>query len=178
MIVKLARQILPLFFLRGIPLLCELAHLALGLRPSMLDDFGLHAALEWYVRDVISRYGLNVELRVEGDFDALPERHRTCVYRSVQEALTNCVRHAKAHSVQVSVVSDGEHLDVTVVDDGVGFDVSRRQAGLGLRGIEERVKELHGTLTIDRAGGGGTRLAIRLSLTTSAAEVPLARAAG
>jgi signal transduction histidine kinase len=152
--------------------------LALGLRPSMLDDFGLHAALEWYVRDVIGRYGLKVELRMESDFDALPERHRTCVYRAVQEALTNCVRHAKARSVDVSVTSDGEHLDVTVTDDGVGFDAGRRHAGLGLRGIEERVKELQGAMTIEKVDAGGTKLAIRLPWRTPSAEVPLARAAG
>lgn len=151
--------------------------LALGLRPSMLDDFGLHAALEWYVRDVTNRYGLNVELQMEGDFDALAERHRTCVYRAVQEALTNCVRHAKARSVKVGVTSDGEHLDVTVTDDGIGFDFTRRHAGLGLRGIEERVKELHGVMTIEKADRGGTKLAIRLPWQTPA-EVPLARVAG
>ena len=152
--------------------------LALGLRPSMLDDFGLHAALEWYVRDVTRRYGLNAELQVEGDFDALPERHRTCVYRAVQEALTNCVRHAKARSVNVNVTSDGEHLDVTVTDDGIGFETTRRHAGLGLRGIEERVKDLEGVMTIERAETGGTRLAIRLPWQAPSAEVPLARAAG
>jgi signal transduction histidine kinase len=117
-------------------------------------------------------------LRMEGDFDALPERHRTCVYRAVQEALTNCVRHAKAGSVDVSVTSDGEHLDVTVTDDGIGFDSTRRHVGLGLRGIEERVKELQGVLTIDKADGGGTKLAIRLPWRTPSAEVVLARAAG
>jgi signal transduction histidine kinase len=152
--------------------------LALGLRPSMLDDFGLHAALEWYVRDVMNRYGLDVELRMEGDFDALPERHRTCVYRAVQEALTNCVRHAKAHSVKVRVTKDGDYLDVTVTDDGVGLDSTRRRAGLGLRGIEERVKELQGVVTIERAGTRGTKLAIRLPWQTPAAEVSFARAAG
>jgi signal transduction histidine kinase len=152
--------------------------LALGLRPSMLDDFGLHAALEWLVRDVTSRYGLNVELEVEGDLDALPERYRTCVYRAVQEALTNCVRHAKAHSVDVRVTSDGEHLDVTVTDDGIGFDPAKRRAGLGLRGIDERVKELQGVSTITTAHTGGMKLAIRLPWRTPSSEVPLARAAG
>ena len=153
-------------------------NLALGLRPSMLDDFGLQAALEWYVRDVISRYGLNVELRMEGDFDSLPERHRTCVYRAVQEALTNCIRHAKAHSVHVRITGDGEHLDVTIADDGIGFDATGRHAGFGLRGISERVKELDGVLTIGKADTGGTRVAIRLPWKTPLAEVPRARAAG
>jgi signal transduction histidine kinase len=157
---------------------CTVRDLSLGLRPSMLDDFGLQAALQWYVRDVISRYGLMVELRMEGDFDALPERHRTCVYRAVQEALTNCVRHAKARSVEVSVTSDGVHLDVTVTDDGIGFDPARRSAGLGLRGIEERVKELQGAMTIDKVEAGGAKLAIRLPWRTPSAEVPLARAVG
>src|SRR6185503_6564169 len=78
--------------------------LALGLRPSMLDDFGLQPALEWHVRDFTRRYGVNVELPLHGDFDALPDAHHTCVYRAVQEALTNCIRHAKAHSIEVTVV--------------------------------------------------------------------------
>jgi len=83
--------------------------LALGLRPSMLDDLGLQPALEWHVRDVTRRYGVDVHLNVNGDLDALPDRFRTCVYRAVQEALTNCVRHAKARSVNVTVaeIEDG-----------------------------------------------------------------------
>jgi signal transduction histidine kinase len=151
--------------------------LALGLRPSMLDDFGLQAALEWHVRDFTSRSEVNVELMIDGDFDTLPDRHRTCVYRAVQEALTNCVRHAKAGSIKVSVTGWGDQLEVSVIDDGVGFDWARRRAGLGLRGIEERVKELHGVMTIGNAEGGGTILAIRLPWPAHS-EAPRARAAG
>ncbi|HSL22865.1 MAG TPA: ATP-binding protein [Vicinamibacterales bacterium] len=151
--------------------------LALGLRPSMLDDFGLQAALEWHVRDFISRYGANVELTIDGDFETLPDRYRTCVYRAVQEALTNCVRHAKAGCIRVSVTGKGNELKLSVTDDGVGFDSARRRIGLGLRGIEERVKELHGTMTIGNAEGGGTTLAIRVPWPAHA-EAPLARAAG
>jgi signal transduction histidine kinase len=152
--------------------------LALGLRPSMLDDFGLQAALEWHVRDVISRYGMNVELHMDGDFDILPDRYRTCIYRAVQEALTNCVRHATARSINVRVKSEGDQLEVSVTDDGLGFDSTRRDAGLGLRGIEERVKELHGVMTIGNAVGRGTRLSIRLPWPARSTEAPLARAAG
>src|SRR5262245_6896504 len=68
--------------------------LALGLRPSMLVDLGLQPALEWHVRDFARRYGVAVELNLNGDFDALPDAYRTCVYRAVQEALTNTIRHA------------------------------------------------------------------------------------
>ena len=78
-------------------------NLALGLRPSMLDDFGLQAALEWHARDCMSRYAIDVDLQTEGNFDALPDKHRTCVYRVVQEATTNCVRHADAKKIQIRI---------------------------------------------------------------------------
>ena len=137
--------------------------LALGLRPSMLDDFGLRAALEWHVRDFTDRCGLDVDLRIDGDFDALPDRYRTCVYRAVQEALTNCVRHARATRVTVSVTADASRLDAIVTDDGTGLDPARRRNGLGLRGIEERVKELDGSCVLGNGPGSkGTRLAISL----------------
>ena len=125
--------------------------LALGLRPSMLDDFGLRAALEWHVRDFTRRSGLDVELQMDGDFDALPDPHRTCVYRAVQEALTNCARHAQASHATVTVAITGQQLDLSVSDDGTGLDASRRANGLGLRGIEERVKELDGTFVLGYA---------------------------
>jgi signal transduction histidine kinase len=152
--------------------------LALGLRPSMLDDFGLQPALEWHVRDVTRRYGMDVELTVTGDLDVLPERHRTCVYRAVQEALTNCVRHARARTVKVAVCGTDDQLEVSVTDDGIGLDPVRRRDGLGLRGIEERVKDLHGAMTIVGAPGRGTSLVLSLPVPASQPEAPLARAAG
>jgi signal transduction histidine kinase len=152
--------------------------LALGLRPSMLDDFGLRAALEWHVRDVTRRYGVDVELNVDGEFDTWPDRHQTCVYRAVQEALTNCLRHAKPHSIQVKVAGHDDGLSVSVVDDGIGFDPARRRDGLGLRGLEERVKELDGDMTITSAIGQGATIALHLPLPASMTEVRLARAAG
>ena len=151
--------------------------LALGLRPSMLDDLGLQAALEWHVRDFMSRYAINVDLRMSGEFDRLPETHRTCVYRVVQEALTNCVRHADAHRVSVDVSADERELQLTVSDDGVGLNPSHRGRGLGLIGIEERVKELHGTVMISPDDTRGTTVAVRLPLPAPVTEAPLARAA-
>jgi signal transduction histidine kinase len=147
--------------------------LALGLRPSMLDDFGLQPALEWHLRDVGRRYDIDVELDVQGNLDSVPDLHRTCVYRAVQEALTNCVRHSEARAVRVTVAGHEGGLDVSIQDDGVGIDVIQRRDGLGLRGIEERVRELGGVLNIAGAEGGGTRLSIHLPLTGGA----LARAA-
>jgi signal transduction histidine kinase len=152
--------------------------LALGLRPSMLDDLGLQPALEWHVRDLTQRSGVDVDLQVTGDLDALPDRYRTCVYRAIQEALTNCMRHAHAHSVDVRVTRLDDRIRVVVQDDGVGLDSTRRHDGLGLRGIDERVKELDGTVSIEGAPGRGTTLSIDLPVPSSAAELPLARVAG
>jgi signal transduction histidine kinase len=152
--------------------------LALGLRPSMLDDFGLRAALEWHVRDITRRYGLDVELNVDGEFDNLPDRHQTCVYRAIQEALTNCVRHAKAHSIKVNVTSHEDGLNIFVSDDGIGFDPAGRHDGLGLRGLEERVKELDGDMTITSVMRQGTTITMHLPLPASMTEVQLARTAG
>jgi signal transduction histidine kinase len=138
--------------------------LALGLRPSMLDDFGLQAALEWHVRDFTARYDPDVRLDVSGALDDVPDSHRVCVYRAVQEALTNCARHAQATWIHVGATGSKDQLRITVTDDGIGMDPARRRAGLGLRGIEERVKELHGTMTISSAMGRGTELEIRLPM--------------
>jgi signal transduction histidine kinase len=152
--------------------------LALGLRPSMLDDLGLQAALEWHVRDFMSRYAIKVDLKIAGDFDRLPESHRTCVYRVVQEALTNCVRHADAHNIAVDVTTKDGELQLAVCDDGVGLNPAHRGRGLGLIGIDERVKELQGTVIISPDGARGTTVAVRLPLPASTTGVPLARAAG
>ena len=152
--------------------------LALGLRPSMLDDLGLQAALEWLVRDFMFRYSINVDLRMAGDFARLPETHRTCVYRVVQEALTNCVRHADAHTIAVAVTMDEATLQLMVRDDGVGLNPAHRGRGLGLIGIDERVKELHGTVVISPDARRGTTVAVRLPLPAPLVETPLARAAG
>ena len=157
---------------------CTVRDLALGLRPSMLDDFGLQAALEWHVRDFTGRYGVDVGLTIDGTFEGLPDRHRTCVYRAIQEALTNCVRHAHASAITINVTGRADRLIASITDNGIGLDPARPRSGLGLRGIEERVKELNGAMTIGKAKGGGTTLAISLPVPASMEDAPLARAAG
>lgn len=149
--------------------------LALGLRPSMLDDFGLQPALEWLTRDFTRRSNVPVELEMIGPLDALSDQHRTCIYRVVQEALTNCVRHARATAIAVKIRAREETIELTVSDDGVGLDPSRRAGGFGLRGIEERVRELGGHLTVLSTAGQGATLSIKLPIVK---EQPLARAAG
>jgi signal transduction histidine kinase len=149
--------------------------LALGLRPSMLDDFGLQPALEWLARDFTRRSNVPVELEISGRLEALSDQHRTCIYRVIQEALTNCVRHARATAIGIVVRAREDTIDVSVSDDGVGLDPSRRASGFGLRGIEERVRELGGSITLLSAAGQGATLTIKLPIVK---EQPLARAAG
>jgi signal transduction histidine kinase len=154
--------------------------LALGLRPSMLDDFGLQPALEWHARDFTRRYGLPVDLTVTGDLNRLPDPYATCVYRVVQEALTNCVRHASASQIRVTVTGSADTLTVAVADNGVGIDPQSRKSGLGLRGIEERVRDLVGTVDIRSSPAIGTSLTIRIPLPRlqTQEEVEFARVAG
>jgi signal transduction histidine kinase len=152
--------------------------LALGLRPTMLDDFGLQPALEWLVRDVSRRSMLDIDLHVNGHIDGLEDQYRTCIYRVVQEALTNCVRHSEASRVQITISGTPAALDVSIVDDGNGFDQMRHRGGLGLRGIVERVKELHGTVTVLSAPDAGTTVRLSLPIRTTPMEDRLARAAG
>jgi signal transduction histidine kinase len=153
--------------------------LAMGLRPSMLDDFGLQPALEWLVRDFARRANLRVDLVVEGELERLPDHHRTCIYRVVQEALTNCARHARASCITVTVVERSAAIELAVTDDGVGFETSIPRSGLGLLGLDERVRELSGTLAITSAPGRGTTLRVKMPVPKAVREeVPVAGVAG
>jgi signal transduction histidine kinase len=136
-------------------------NIALLLRPSMLDDLGLVPALEWQAREVSRQYGILVHVAADGVSDQLPEEHKTCVYRIVQEALHNCVRHSGASVVRITVKQAADGVSVLIQDDGHGFrpEVER---GLGLLGIEERVTHLGGTFRIDSELNRGTLLAITL----------------
>jgi signal transduction histidine kinase len=153
--------------------------LAMGLRPSMLDDLGLQPALAWQTREFARRYNVPVNLTVEGDLERLPDPHRTCVFRVVQEALTNCAKHSGATGIEISVVGRGDQLNVSVSDNGIGVKNAARHTGLGLTGIKERVKEMHGSTSIQTRPGGGTVLQITLPVPAAGGskEPDLARSA-
>lgn len=151
--------------------------LVMGLRPSMLDDFGLRPALEWHVRDFRRRFSIAVDLTLSGELDILPDQYRTCIYRIVQEALTNCARHSRAKWVEIAVRYEQNTLELTVSDDGVGIRPEQSR-GVGLLGIEERVRELHGALEVRGRQPQGTELHVTLPVTTPMEEVQVARAAG
>jgi signal transduction histidine kinase len=141
--------------------------LAMGLRPSMLDDLGLEPALAWQAREFSRRYNVPVDLAVEGDLERLPDPQRTCVYRVVQEALTNCAKHSAATEIQVKVVRGRTRLDVSVRDNGVGMASMTNHRGLGLTGIKERVKDINGAASIETRPGGGTVVHITLPVPTT-----------
>lgn len=134
--------------------------IAMGLRPSMLDDLGLDAALRWQAREFCRRHDIAVNVRIDADLTHLPDRCRTNLYRIVQEALTNCARHSKARSVMVDIVCSEGELRLAVSDDGVGLTNGSRSGGLGLIGIQERARELGGTAKLQARKPTGTSLTV------------------
>lgn len=132
--------------------------LARRLRPPALDQHGLEAALAQLVHETERRCGVGINLSVDGLGGVRHLPHETAVFRIVQEALTNVCTHASANQVWVAVHRSATALEVSVRDDGCGFDTTRPSAGLGLRGVSERVTQLKGSLTVTSAPGRGTVL--------------------
>lgn len=141
----------------------KVRNMALLLRPAMLDELGMVPALRWHAKEVARRTGLKVKMIAEELHDDLPDSQRTCIYRVVQEALNNCVKHSKADEVRVVIHRDGEGLSISVQDDGVGFDPEHNK-GLGLLGMMERVAGAGGRLHIESQPGRGTILSIFVPL--------------
>jgi signal transduction histidine kinase len=140
--------------------------IALLLRPPMLDDLGLVPALEWQAREVSRRSEMEVEVHSENISEDLPDETKVCIYRLVQEALNNAATHAAARNAKVTVTQDADKISVEVTDDGHGFD-PERQRGMGILGMEERVRRLGGTLTIRSAPGKGATVKAELPIRTA-----------
>ena len=137
----------------------SLRDIAMGLRPALLDDLGLGPAVQWQARQFSKLTGIPVNVDVEGLRGPLPEEHRTCVYRIVQEALTNCARHARASTIDVAIRGSERDVSVLVKDDGIGFDTQHAKGrGLGLTGMHERVMNLGGELSVSSGPDHGTVL--------------------
>jgi signal transduction histidine kinase len=135
--------------------------IALLVRPSMLDDLGLVPALKWQGREIARRTGLRVRVDAEESNDELPDSYKTCVYRVVQEALHNAVKHAKAKSIRISFRQAAFGMDLRIEDDGIGFDPGTEK-GLGLLGMEERIVRLDGEIKVTAKAGQGTVLTVHL----------------
>lgn len=155
----------------------DLGRLVRGLHPQVLDDLGFRAAVERHAAEMSRVHGLSVDVEfVESARSELSTGTATALYRLVQEALTNTVRHGRARNVSLVVVHDDDGIDVTVEDDGCGFDVREDSGGtmtrgLGLRSIRERVALLGGSVEIDSTPGSGTTLIARVPLSTDGVHV-------
>ena len=135
--------------------------IALALRPSMLDDLGLVPALRWQGREVARRSGLAVRVEADDNPEFLPDAYRTCIYRVVQEALHNIVKHASATSAVVLFKANEEVLVLTIEDNGKGFRPDLEK-GMGLLGIEERVGRLAGVVRVSSVPNKGTSIQVEL----------------
>ncbi|MEQ1945668.1 MAG: sensor histidine kinase [Bryobacteraceae bacterium] len=139
------------------------------LRPALLDDLGLKAALEGHIRKFYERTGLPCTLICSlREPDDLPDSIRTCVYRVIQEALNNCEKHASASSIHVTIeradpVKMAGELSVTIADDGCGLPPGALvPGGSGLSNMRERVELLHGTFTIESSNKKGTAILLTI----------------
>jgi signal transduction histidine kinase len=136
-------------------------NMSLLLRPTMLDDLGLMPALNWLARETSRITDVRVDVSAEQLTGNLPDGHRTCVYRVVQESVRNAVRHSGAKLIRIYVQQRAATLFVSVQDDGKGFH-PKDSKGLGLLGMEERVANLGGSLQIDSELGRGTLVSFQL----------------
>ncbi|WP_447975310.1 PAS domain S-box protein [Nitrospira sp. Kam-Ns4a] len=167
----------------------EVRRLAMGLRPSVLDDLGLAAAVERYAEQYAKSYRLTVDVHCQGlDGRRLPSPVETAVYRIIQEALTNIAKHAQATVVGIVLERHPTVLQAIVEDDGCGFNVEEtlRLSGatthFGLHGMQERASLVNGTIEIESTPGRGTAIYVRVPLPEphqdAAASSPAPRASG
>jgi signal transduction histidine kinase len=138
---------------------------ATALRPPILDA-GIASAIEWQVRRFEARTQIPCLVEVPENLPKLTDAKAIGLFRILQEALTNVMRHAEAHSVQVHLRLENDELCLHVSDDGKGFIPGPRKAGqsFGLVGMQERVLMLGGSLQIDSQPGEGTTLCVRVAL--------------
>lgn len=146
----------------------EVRRFSRELRPLVLEDLGLVAALRYLSNQHAEQYGTPVNLTVHGSLRGLPPDQELVLFRIYQEALTNVSKHAEATRVDALLERDAEGLSLEVVDDGQGFEATTvptdlaQRGHFGLMGIQERVQLLGGRLTIESTPGHGTRVSIWL----------------
>jgi signal transduction histidine kinase len=137
--------------------------MALLLRPPMLDDLGLIPALEWQARETSRRGEMEVEVHAEELTGDLPDDVKVGIYRLVQEALQNAATHADAKNATVVVKRERNSVVVEIIDDGKGFQPERTR-GMGILGMEERVRQLRGALVLRSTPGKGTTVHAELPI--------------
>jgi two-component system, NarL family, sensor histidine kinase UhpB len=168
--------------------LAEVQAIARQLRPSLLDDLGVVAALNWLAEDADERLSVVAQVKIVGaELKAgarLPAEIETALYRIAQESLTNAVRHGKARRVAIALLSSAQALSLTIADDGAGFALGdamaeRTSGGLGIHGMRERARLLGGSLRLRSAPGHGCVVRAKIPICWAhqlpAASTPLAQ---
>lgn len=152
----------------------EVHDLSMRLRPRVLDDLGLSAALERLVSEWQARYKIPVDIAIQLS-ERLPGDLETAIYRIIQETLTNIARHAQAKSASILVERHGDMVRAIVEDDGIGFDTNANQGErhLGLLGMRERAELLNGTVAIESSPEHGTSVFIEIPVQNEKLEASL-----
>lgn len=140
--------------------------IATELRPSLLDDIGLIAAVEWQIDVFSKRTGIKVHLEKPDEGLVIPEASATGLFRILQESLTNIARYANANQVDIHLKNQNKEFILCIQDNGQGFDVNEitSKKTLGLLGMRERSIAMHGTFTIQSSPGQGTKIEVRVPL--------------
>lgn len=137
------------------------------LRPTLLDNLGLSAALDWQVHEICDRTGLACVIEMPDDDSMIPPGTAIALYRIVQEALTNIIKYASAKTVSVDLLIADDTITLAISDDGVGIADSAQDNSLahGINGMRQRVSALHGEFSIRRGASGGTQIELSVPLT-------------
>ena len=141
----------------------EIHRIIYDLRPSLLDDLGLSAALKSHAQEHLARQGLSLSLEIEEGLPARPEIE-IATFRIYQELVTNILRHAQAEHVSIELYERDGRLVLAVEDDGVGFDPDAKSAGVGLTGMRERAALLNGSIRFDSEPGMGTHVVVEIPI--------------
>jgi signal transduction histidine kinase len=140
------------------------------LRPSILDDLGLPAALRWQAAEFAKHTGARVQVDAPEALDPIDRAVALALFRIFQETLTNIARHAKANLVDVKLSANDGALVLQIRDDGVGVTEQdlRKPTSLGIRGMRERAQQLGGDLSVSAAPGSGTTVIISIPVASRA----------
>jgi signal transduction histidine kinase len=152
----------------------ELQRLIGDLRPSHLDDLGLSSALRWYAGNVQERTKLDVQVETRGNEPAIPSPVKTALFRIIQEALTNVIKHAHANQVRIFLAYSPKEIQARITDDGQGFNTdtveSAGRISWGLKGMEERASLLGGKLKVHSKPGEGTTVEVSVPYSQEAID--------
>jgi PAS domain S-box-containing protein len=161
----------------------EIRTISYLLHPPLLDENGLPGALRWYTDGLVQRSGLKIVLDISADFGRLPDAIEVAIFRIVQECLTNVHRHSGAKTATIRLETDVSTVLLEIRDDGSGIPknilarILTQRSGVGMAGMRERVRHLHGELDI-QSDSTGTTVSIRLPVVTdSAGDIALADSA-